>query len=98
LIKDGTKLLFRSNQLPFCHLDLSRRNILLREDGTLVLLDWADAGFYPKALQIWSLKTEVGDCKFAEILLQKLQELNGDKGPAVGLLGRCFFWNSLQGL
>ncbi|EEP75803.1 predicted protein [Uncinocarpus reesii 1704] len=34
--------------LVLCHLDLCRRNVIVSKDGSLYLLDWAFAGFYPR--------------------------------------------------
>ncbi|EAS36946.3 uncharacterized protein CIMG_02300 [Coccidioides immitis RS] len=39
---------FSSYPLVFCHLDLCRRNVIVAKNGTLCLLDWAYAGFYPR--------------------------------------------------
>ncbi|KAL2689332.1 hypothetical protein Neosp_003385 [[Neocosmospora] mangrovei] len=36
-----------TNQSVFTHNDLRRKNILIREDGTMVILGWATAGWYP---------------------------------------------------
>lgn len=39
---------FSSCPLVLCHLDLCRRNVIVTKNGTLCLLDWAYAGFYPR--------------------------------------------------
>ena len=75
LVKDGSKFQFPSDRLPFCHIDLARRNILLLEDQSFVLLDWADAGFYPITIQIWNLNAETEDLLFVDTMLEKLPEL-----------------------
>lgn len=36
-----------TNQSVFTHNDLRRKNILIREDGTMVIVGWAAAGWYP---------------------------------------------------
>ena len=89
LIKDGTKVGFPPDSLSLCHLDLFRRNILLMEDESLALLDWAGAGFYPMALQIWSLNAEIDDRLFVDIVLEKLPELSPAEKSSVELLGRA---------
>ncbi|CAG7935128.1 unnamed protein product [Penicillium nalgiovense] len=38
-------------ELVFCLLDIAPRNILWQEDGTLCLVDWASAGFYPRLFE-----------------------------------------------
>ncbi|CAA7267712.1 unnamed protein product [Cyclocybe aegerita] len=37
--------------LVFIHGDLSPSNIILSDDGTLWLIDWADAGYYPRWME-----------------------------------------------
>ena len=39
-------------ELRFCHLDLARRNMILQPDGSICLLDWQSAGFYPRIFEI----------------------------------------------
>ncbi|KFA81645.1 hypothetical protein S40288_09171, partial [Stachybotrys chartarum IBT 40288] len=40
-------LAVRGHAPVFTHGDLQRKNLLLREDGTVVMLDWEAAGWYP---------------------------------------------------
>jgi aminoglycoside phosphotransferase (APT) family kinase protein len=42
--------LFKSRELVFSHNDLNIRNLLIGIDGTVWLLDWQFAGFYPQWL------------------------------------------------
>lgn len=35
----------------FCHLDIAPRNIIVQDDGTLCLVDFASAGFYPRLFE-----------------------------------------------
>lgn len=97
-IKEATQIHFPADSLGLCHLDLCRRNILLVGDGSLAVLDWASAGFYPRAIQLWSINTEIEDYLFVDSLLEKLPELSADEKSTVELLGRAYFWNSLNGL
>lgn len=46
------------SQLCFCHLDISPRNILLDSEGSVTLLDWGCAGFYPSSFETWSIQLE----------------------------------------
>ncbi|KAL2794634.1 kinase-like domain-containing protein [Aspergillus keveii] len=41
--------------LVLCHGDICRRNLILREDGSLCLLDWGYAGFYPRFFEVVAL-------------------------------------------
>ncbi|KAJ0413120.1 kinase-like domain-containing protein [Aspergillus carlsbadensis] len=43
--------------LVLCHGDICRRNIILREDGSLCLLDWGYAGFYPWFFEVVALRS-----------------------------------------
>ncbi|KAH9942670.1 hypothetical protein B0H21DRAFT_520341 [Amylocystis lapponica] len=42
--------------LVFTHTDLSPSNIVLSKDGTLWIIDWADAGFFPVWLETVGMK------------------------------------------
>lgn len=44
-----------SHPLVLCHMDLCRRNMILKEDNTISLLDWAFSGFYPRYFEFASL-------------------------------------------
>ncbi|KAK6433348.1 hypothetical protein LTR95_010473 [Oleoguttula sp. CCFEE 5521] len=46
------------SKLSLCHLDFSARNILLSADGSITLLDWGCAGFYPSIFETWSVQLE----------------------------------------
>lgn len=41
--------------LVLCHMDLCRRNMILGEDGTVNLLDWGHAGFFPRFYEVATL-------------------------------------------
>ncbi|OAQ58756.2 phosphotransferase enzyme family protein [Pochonia chlamydosporia 170] len=41
-------LILRGHKPVFTHGDLHRKNVILRENGELVLLDWEAAGWYPE--------------------------------------------------
>jgi thiamine kinase-like enzyme len=40
-----------------CHLDLNLRNIMIDEGDQVVLLDWANAAFYPSIFELASLSS-----------------------------------------
>lgn len=42
--------------LTMCHLDLAPRNVLVRPDRSIYILDWAPSGFYPRSFQLASLR------------------------------------------
>ncbi|OBT51496.1 hypothetical protein VE04_08273 [Pseudogymnoascus sp. 24MN13] len=41
--------------LVLCHLDLCRRNMILRDDNTISLVDWGCAGLYPRFYEVTTL-------------------------------------------
>lgn len=38
--------------LVLCHLDLGRRNVILRDDDIISLVNWNDAGLYPRFFEV----------------------------------------------
>ena len=43
------------SKVVMCHLDVAPRNLLLLCDGSICLLDWAFAGFYPSIFEVYTL-------------------------------------------
>lgn len=41
-------VVLRNHRSVFTHGDLQRKNIILKEDGTAVVIDWESAGWYPE--------------------------------------------------
>jgi hypothetical protein len=71
---DGTTVSFERTPLRLCHMDLAPRNILDLPDGSICLLDWAGAGFYPHVFEIAMLHLQPlykKENKFIEPLLQR---------------------------
>jgi serine/threonine protein kinase len=72
----GQVTLQHSN-LVLCHLDIAPRNIVWQYDGTVYLLDWASAGFYPRLLEFvsqWLIEGQ--DEAFHTTLLQAMAPLS----------------------
>jgi aminoglycoside phosphotransferase len=46
----------RQYPLVLCHLDLCRRNTLMMEDGSICLLDWGYAGFFPRFYEVAAIE------------------------------------------
>lgn len=44
-----------THNLVLAHLDIAERNILFLDDGTISILDWDSAGFYPQVLEFCAL-------------------------------------------
>lgn len=51
-----TRLDLSTLKFVLCHGDLAARNILTLHDGSICLIDWATAGFYPRIFDICSLQ------------------------------------------
>jgi thiamine kinase-like enzyme len=75
LIRPGT-LSFADETLVLCHLDLSRRNIILPQNNSNppAVVDWMSAGFYPRSFELYmlSLQHELVEGDFYKILLERL--------------------------
>lgn len=56
----------QSFSLSLCHLDLAPRNVLKLQEGSLCLLDWASAGFYPRFFEIYTLRINCPTSKILE--------------------------------
>ncbi|KAL1613567.1 hypothetical protein SLS56_012253 [Neofusicoccum ribis] len=76
--------------LVLCHLDVAPRNILQLEDGSICLLDWASAGFYPRLFEICTLRLNVqqhGDLNSK--LLDMVENLSDEEESQALLLQRA---------
>lgn len=77
-----------------CHLDLAPRNIIEKSDGIPCLLDWASAGFYPRALELSSqLLMEGRDGAFNEQVIHALCCKEAEKTLSIAVL---LVWQSSQ--
>ncbi|RVD89471.1 uncharacterized protein DFL_000478 [Arthrobotrys flagrans] len=58
-----------------CHLDLAPLNIIRKDDGTLYLVDWESAGYYPEGFELAGLELKSTNAtKFEYMLQEKLGE------------------------
>ena len=86
-----TAIDLNSCDLRFSHLDLTRRNIILRPDGSVCFLDWASAGFYPKIFEICCLQLLLSsDPSFFEPLLEELGTLTLEDEVSIDLMHRAY--------
>ncbi|KAH9221293.1 kinase-like domain-containing protein [Leptodontidium sp. 2 PMI_412] len=88
----GSKLALEKYPLVFCHLDLALRNIIWLKDGSVCLLDWATAGFYPRFFEICLLKIMAGNhgC-YETTLINRLKKLTDDEEAQMSLLESSFY-------
>lgn len=68
------KLRLNGFPLSLCHLDLVPRNVLRLEDGSLCVVDWASAGFYPRFFEICTLRINCPTSKVLEMCCMDLNE------------------------
>ncbi|KAJ5107241.1 kinase-like protein [Penicillium angulare] len=76
LYPHNTKLNFQGFDLVLFHLDVAPRNNLWQKDGSVCLLDWASAGFYPKLFEFcmqWIFEGKEG--RFTSVLLESMNSL-----------------------
>lgn len=94
---DKTGFNFQLSDCVFCHMDLSRRNIILR-DGFFYLLDWEYAGFYPRELEKFCILFigQKEDYSYAYGLSKALDSVYRKAGmeiddePIIGLLDQVY--------
>lgn len=75
----GVSIDLTPHPLVLCHLDLCRRNMLLKEDNSsLCLVDWGFAGLYPRFFEI-AMVPCVGvvpyDASFEPLFMQELEKV-----------------------
>ena len=78
-----------------CHLDIAPRNILWLEDGSLCLIDWASAGYYPRLFEFcaqWVVEGKDGNFNY---LLLKLMDALSDREIAQKEAILCA-WRNIQ--
>lgn len=72
-------------------LDVAPRNILWQEDGTICLLDWECAGFYPRILEVCAQRIIFGmDGEFNRILLEYMPGLTEDEEVQAKLIMQAY--------
>ena len=90
--KDSARLDFGSCRVVLCHLDVALRNILLQEDGTICLLDWECAGFYPRVLEVCAQRIIVRkDGDFPSRLLEQMPDLTEEEVAQAKLIMQAYF-------
>lgn len=85
------RLALRDFPLVLCHLDIAPRNLLWLENGTMCLLDWASAGFYPRFFEICMLMISDGmNGDFEPLLLDSMEKLTSEESSQLGALMRSY--------
>ncbi|KAJ6087771.1 kinase-like protein [Penicillium canescens] len=95
LFAHNPKLNLQGYELVSCHLDIVPRNILWLEDGSMCLVDWASAGYYPRLFEFCMQRTfDRIDGNFHSLLL-KLMNLLSDQAMAQRNSILCA-WRNIQ--
>ncbi|GLA47077.1 hypothetical protein AnigIFM63604_000941 [Aspergillus niger] len=63
---------FKFTELVITHQDISPRNIILDAEGHVWLVDWADAGAYPRVFESASLSSQSSFPDFNDMVLSRL--------------------------
>ncbi|KAJ6257622.1 hypothetical protein Dda_7409 [Drechslerella dactyloides] len=89
----GLGVSFGKCDLVLCHLDLAPRNIIEMPNGSLCILDWESAGYYPRFFEAAALlMTNMHTTKFEKILLDRLQcDLEPDESRMADVVAEA--WN-----
>jgi serine/threonine protein kinase len=56
-------LVFRGDKSVFTHGDFQLKNILMKDDGTLTVIDWEAAGWYPSS---WEYIMAMNGCRYTD--------------------------------
>ncbi|KAF1360754.1 kinase-like protein [Lizonia empirigonia] len=91
-LKRHQKLELDGQQLILCHLDIAPRNILKLENGSLCLIDWASAGYYPRSFEICTLRLNIrsqDDCN--SCVLRLIGTLDEDEERQIQLLEQAYY-------
>ena len=92
LSKRGPQLDLSNCSAVLCHLDVAPRNILRQEDGSICLLDWESAGFYPRVLEVVMQRVFLGrDINFYKILLEYTAHLTEEEEAQAELVMRAYY-------
>ena len=83
-------LCFEKSDLIFTHRDLAPRNILWSDDGTLTLVDWMSAGFYPAEFELCNPR-ESCDEVFSQRLEQILETMSHVDQTMIDVLMQTYF-------
>ncbi len=78
--------------LVLCHLDIAPRNIIVLPDDSLCLIDWIDAGFYPRIFERCTFRlNSKAPSDWNGQLLTLLPKLSEDEMTQVQLLQRAHY-------
>ncbi|KAI9036790.1 uncharacterized protein KD926_001312 [Aspergillus affinis] len=80
LSQEGGNVSLEDDNLVLCHLDVTPRNIIWKPDGSICLVGWASAGFYPRLFEFWAQWVVDGkEGPFNKLLLNLMKPLSCDE-------------------
>lgn len=86
------KLELDGQQFILCHLDIAPQNILKLEDGSLCLIDWASAGFYPRSFEICTMRLNIRTQDYCNSrVLRLLGTFDEDEENQIQLLEKAYY-------
>ena len=66
---------FKGHKPVFTHGNLRTLNVMLRDDGTVVIIDWETSGWYPSCWEYCCLMTQMGpDQDWGDLVPEILDE------------------------
>lgn len=71
----GKMIDLRPYPLVLCHLDLCSRNIRITDGGSVCLLGWGHAGFFPRSFEIAAASCVDDEASYAKDLLKAVQDV-----------------------
>jgi serine/threonine protein kinase len=91
-LKKRSHLNLTGYPIIFCHLDIAPRNILVLEDGSLCLIDWNSAGFYPRLFERVALEINIRkESDWNAKLLGLLDKLDDSEKAQARLLEQAYY-------
>jgi len=92
IVNDEYKLSLTGLPLSLCHLDLGLRNMVWGTDGSVCLLGWATAGFYPRFFEVFLLTLmqleHKHESSYENKLLDRIDKLPTQEGIQMARLQR----------
>jgi hypothetical protein len=93
-LRKHSKLNLKEYPLVFFHLDIAPRNILVLEDGSLCMIDWATAGFYFRLFERCMLElNKRKESDWNDKLLGLLEEIDEDEVLQIRLLQQAYYFS-----
>jgi hypothetical protein len=87
--QDGERIVLQHFGLVICHMDFVGRNILILQNGSLCVLDWAHAGYYPQFFERLNWDFAPSDTAFCTALARNCPALSPSERRITNLVVRA---------